>query len=161
MTNDTAESIVAVWPPDCEESESAFEYELEWDYIIDHLTELMNEKNPDGYWYAKVSNFGWRHLDGNTDFFNVDNGTELLRKVLPDTDCSFTIYDEDYGFRINNAHHDAPMGGEIYNIVILKDCAYCQQLIRVDILTDETGGDCCEGDDELNNENEVHKLLKP
>jgi hypothetical protein len=90
--------------------------DFEWDDLCDALTEAMGEINPDGLWYAAVSNFGWRHLSG-TKTFRACTGRELLRCVLPQTECSFKIYRDGDLLQIDNAHHDAPTGGEWYSIV--------------------------------------------
>ena len=93
--------------------------EDEWDDICVDLTNLMRELDPDinNYWRAEVENFGWRNRSGYSNFHAKD-GTELFFAVLPKTDCYFKIYvDEDTKtIRINNAHHDKPMGGEWYTI---------------------------------------------
>ena len=68
-------------------------YDCEWEFMVDYLTELMTMKNPDGYWKATVRGFGWRQLDGETDIFHANEGDKLLAKILPNTDCTFHIYD--------------------------------------------------------------------
>lgn len=93
--------------------------ECEWDWLTDALTELMEAKNKrykyPGYWYAEVNNFGWRGLDGHATI-EAETGQELLRKVLPKTDCIFRIYHDGRGIKIQNFHHDSPVGKEWYYI---------------------------------------------
>jgi hypothetical protein len=64
-------------------------YESEWACLCDYLTELMG-RNQHGGWRAKISNFGWRSLNGKK-LFHAANGKELLREVLPQTDCTFKV----------------------------------------------------------------------
>ena len=91
-------------------------YDIEWRDLCDNLTKLMNRINPDGYeWHCAVKNFGWRHQDGYKDF-RAEDGKKLLQEVLPKTDCTFKIFDNGDHIAINNAHHDAPCGGEMYFI---------------------------------------------
>jgi hypothetical protein len=48
-------------------------------------------------------------------------GIEFLRHILPDTDNTFWVFDylNGAGLKIENAHHDAPVGGEWYYCVPL------------------------------------------
>lgn len=94
-------------------------FEFEWNDLCRALTGIM-EKIGDksylfGYWRCGLENFGWRHQSGYK-YFKAQTGKELLRQVLPDTECTFYIYPTEDGFEIDNAHHDAPVGGEIYAI---------------------------------------------
>ncbi len=91
-------------------------FTFEWDYLLENLSEKLDEINPEGYWYCEVKNFGWRNLNGWNNF-NSNNGQEFLRQILPDTDCTFRIYiDEDNTIRIQNFHHDSPTGNEWYTL---------------------------------------------
>jgi len=92
---------------------------FEWDDLLDFLTEKMLKKNPDGNWHAEVKGFGWQKLDGYTDF-NAKTGRDFLDRILPDTDCTFKIYNDGKGFSINNFHHDSPTG-EWYYIKPVKN----------------------------------------
>lgn len=93
-------------------------YDWEYEDVCECLTDFMKEVS-DGnrYWRCYVNNFGWRHQDGYKDF-KAENGRELLREVLPNTECTYYIYlsKDKAQIVINNAHHDAPMGGEMYYI---------------------------------------------
>lgn len=85
----------------------------EWEYLTDYLTEVMQERNPGGEWRVSVNDFGWRKQDGFKEF-KAGTGVEFLRKILPDTDCTFKIFAYgDDGIAVQNFHHDAPTG-EIY-----------------------------------------------
>lgn len=93
---------------------------IEWDSLTEYLTETISRKNPDGYWKAVVNNFGWRKLNGHK-FFRAENGTLMLREILPKTDCTFHIFNYGKGIAIQNYHHDSPTGNEWYYIT---PCAY-------------------------------------
>lgn len=85
-----------------------------YESMLDNLTELIYRMNPYGKWYCEVSGFGWRKLDGYK-IFDASNGSEFLRNILPDTDCTFTIYTNEVDIiNIRNSHHD---GTETYFIV--------------------------------------------
>lgn len=106
------------WDGDCEDEDSA---QIEWEDLKSNLTTIMDKINVKnsykGYWIAEVTNFGWRSLNGAKSF-KADTGEKLLQEVLPDTDCHFKIF-VDYRrskIRIQNFHHDSPMGAEWYNI---------------------------------------------
>lgn len=92
-------------------------FDDEWECMCDALTEQMARINPHNRpWTGAVRNFGWRHVSGEARPFYAKDGSAFLQSVLPKTDCTFRI---DFDFRkhlitINNAHHDAPMGGEMY-----------------------------------------------
>lgn len=42
-----------------------FLLEDEYDCLIMNLTEIIQRKNPKGYWRAAMENFGWRGTDGH------------------------------------------------------------------------------------------------
>jgi hypothetical protein len=92
---------------------------FEWDDLTSALTELMNDcmrfRGTEGYWHSEVENFGWQKLSGQKDF-KAETGTELLRKILPNTECHFKIYKVGNVLRINNFHHDSPVGAEWYTV---------------------------------------------
>lgn len=94
-----------------------------WDMEMEFLTELLNEKNPDGYWKAQVKGFGWRNLDGEK-YFQADNASDFLRELSPDTNNHFRIYRWRNGFSIQNYHHDSPTGNEWYYVVPIKASTY-------------------------------------
>ena len=90
--------------------------DYEWDDLCRELEHYMDKFNPSGLWYARVKNFGWMKREGHKRF-QATKGIELLRQILPDTDCSFRIYKyRKNGFAINNSHHDSPCGAEWYYI---------------------------------------------
>jgi hypothetical protein len=95
-------------------------FQIEYDDLKDCLTELMKERELQGPVYIEMSGFGWRSLDGH-QFADVETGEQLLRAILPNTDCTFHIYDytsgEVKGLAVNNFHHDSPVGREWYYIL--------------------------------------------
>jgi len=97
----------------CEDSDL---YSLEWSDLCDELTEIMTEMSPNWRWDAEVNNFGWRHLNGHKNDIRAETGAELLRAILPDTDCTFKIYKRDGEIAVNNAHHDSPTWAEWYYV---------------------------------------------
>lgn len=137
--SETTQSLVLQWPPvyddeykrdwaetndrDIAEFDTALDMldEIEFTEVTDALTDLINEFEHD-HFDASVSNFGWRHLNGYKKNITFDDGKDLLRKLLPKTECSFRVFvkrdadDKLVEIIIENAHHDAPTGGEIYRI---------------------------------------------
>ena len=83
-----------------------------------HLWHTINQGN---VWHGEVKNFGWRKTSGIKDF-EADTAQAFLSAILPQTDCTFQLYiDESHPFkeiRIQNFHHDSPMGNEWYTIVV-------------------------------------------
>lgn len=94
--------------------------ECMWVETCDELSDLMTVF-PSSYLRAEVNGFGWLHQDGSKTF-KADEGRELLREILPNTDCTWEVYHytEPFtgkkGLAIQNWHHDAPTGGEWYYI---------------------------------------------
>ena len=86
---------------------------IEWDYILEYLTEIINKKSPSGCWKVEVANFGWRGVGGEQYLF-ADDGENFLRQILPNTDCTFYVYHDGKGLKINNFHHDSPVDKEWY-----------------------------------------------
>ena len=137
-------------------SQDADLYSMEWDYLTNTLTEILKNLNPDSAsWYAEVTSFGWRGLDGYS-YFTAETGAGFLRQVLPDTECTFTIFADGPGLAIQNSHHDSPMGREWYHIYPddRPFCAWCGDRI-MGTPTPCAGGcgeslcDGCRGDDNL------------
>ena len=91
----------------------------EWNDLCAYLTELM-QRNPHNDWRTEVHHFGWRSLNGYK-IFSATTGKDLLRQVLPDTDCTFRVYRYGKGLAINNAHHDSPYWAEWYYILPYKE----------------------------------------
>ena len=96
--------------------------EYEEDY--DSVTDAMKKINKLGYnWTAEVENFGWQKFNGIKDNFSARNGEDLIFAILPkDASCVFDVY-VDYDkreIRVNNFHHDSPMGAEWYYIRPVK-----------------------------------------
>ena len=109
------------------------DYDDFWDSVYEATGSLVRARDDAAYklnrglpsdWYCEVSNFGWRG-QGGAKTFSVDTyersdreiGADFLRNILPNTNCTFYIYDDlnGAGLKIDNAHHDAPTGGEWYH----------------------------------------------
>ncbi len=88
---------------------------FEWESLTNTLTETLNAVNPDGYWQAKVTGFGWRGQEGYKDF-EADTGSNFLKNILLETDCSFKLFMDKSIIRIQNFHHDSPTGNEWHTI---------------------------------------------
>ena len=97
------------------------EDEVLYEDMLFALDMEMKALQPDGgtTWYAEVTNFGWRSLDGVSGAIDVgeDRPAEtLLQKILPNTPCSFRVFADDEGLYLQNFHHDSPWGREWYSI---------------------------------------------
>lgn len=112
MTDKTEEKPVIRWDSSDYEPDDV---EIQWDFVLEDLTELVKEINPDGYWYCKVENFGWRKQSGFA-YLEFDDGMSLVSKVLPKTECSFKVFKQDKTLKIQNFHHDSPTGNEWYEL---------------------------------------------
>lgn len=121
------ESLVHAYQDDCQ---------FEWECLIGELDTLL-EDNFSGYWWVKVENFEWQSLHGKKAFF-ANTGQKFLQELLPKTECHFKIYldesvlgwatDENKkmkGLRIQNYHHDSPMGNEWYYALDVGDLTKC------------------------------------
>ena len=100
-----------------EEEKSIIEWEdgdeNDWDFCMESLTQAISEKNPKGNWVVEVENFGWMNRNG-IKCFNATTGQQIISKILPKCDCHFKVFDDGEGFKIQNWHHDSPMGNEWY-----------------------------------------------
>lgn len=102
-----------VW--DTSEFEHQDEMDEEFEEMTAAITAFMQKVNESGHWHVEARNFGWQHKDGSMDFVALD-GRQFLRGVLPNTDCTYKIWlnEAEKKITIDNAHHDAPTGGEMY-----------------------------------------------
>jgi hypothetical protein len=108
---------------------------------------MMKMVNEGTSWWAKVENFGWRSMSG-FKAFTAESGEEFLREILPDTDCQFRIYDYEFdgrkGFKVQNYHHDSPVGNEWYYILVANDCQQCGEPIEPGKEVQTEDGEVCE-----------------
>jgi hypothetical protein len=101
-------------------------WDIEWEGMCDVLGSYLLEICPSGKFYVRVENFGWKSVSGEKHFAvdmtrtDYEIGAAFLGKILPNTDCTFYIFQREENGKpilvIDNAHHDKPMGGEIYTI---------------------------------------------
>lgn len=108
-------------------------YSIAWDDLLEYLHEKLEEMFPEGFYEARVKNFGWRSTSGSQVFqLKSNDAQEFLRKILPNTDCTFYIYEYKAGTRkglaINNFHHDSPTGAEWYYILPLTADEYEKEM---------------------------------
>ena len=82
----------------------------EWGYFTETLTELLQKKAHDGNaWRVIGKELGWRKLNGYK-YTLADTATKLLQAMLPETDCTISVYNYKNGYQVQASHHDAPMG---------------------------------------------------
>lgn len=108
--------------------------EFAYDDVCESLSDLMSALQPRPHfwsWLAEVHNFGWLGQDGYAEF-SAHDGRELLRQTLPKrTTCYFRVFSHvDHTGRhikIQNFHHDSPVGKEWYTIypAIEQACGEC------------------------------------
>jgi hypothetical protein len=115
-----------------------------WDDLTATLTEWLDEFE---IYHAHVrgENMGWRSRDGykvvNLNNARTTTGTKLLQEVLPNTENTFTITKYDDYLVISNAHHDVPMGGEMYFIYDNVECDHCREHFPKHETTNEEEGE--------------------
>ena len=121
--------------------------QMVWDDEMYCLTEKMKEINPDGVWYAEVEGFGWRGQSG-CKAFEATTGEAFMNSILPRTDCTFNVYEQNTGdgirLAINNFHHDSPTGKEWYYVGIAHKCERCGYIVSgVELTEDDDYGMIC------------------
>jgi len=90
------------------------EWENDWTNVMEHLTTVMRKKNKHDNWQVDVKDFGWACKNGYK-YVKADKGAVLINSILPNTECSFKIYNwGSDGLLIQNFHHDSCTGKEIY-----------------------------------------------
>ena len=100
--------------------------QMHWDDEMDYLTtEILKEKNPEGYWHAEMTGFGWREQSGYK-YFHATKGEDFLSEILPKTQCTFRIFNYGRGLAIQNFHHDSPTGKEWYYILPISSEKYSE-----------------------------------
>jgi len=101
------------------------------DDVIKSLTEIIEQKfSKNNYWvFARVKNFGWNNSDGQK-VCQLQNGIDVINKILPQTDCTFKIFNFGKGIAIQNWHHDSPIGNEWYYILPASKKTLKQEGIR-------------------------------
>jgi hypothetical protein len=111
----------------------------EWESMTETLTQWIEEINPKGNtWCVSGRNMGWQRRSGTKEILHRDGSTgqDLLRAILPQTDCTFTITYDGKSFEISNSHHD---GSESYSVYVAWECPYCGE----NYCEEEDAKNCC------------------
>jgi len=97
-------------------------FDMARDDFFNYLQEIIDEKNPDGYWYVRGENMGWRNLSGYS-VFQTNDAQTFFDKVTPNTsDLTFRSYEYGKnGLFISVSHHDSPMGESLYAFPITPE----------------------------------------
>jgi hypothetical protein len=100
---------------ECEKRLSSADYSFYWDSFKEALTELMQEKNKEGFWSAEGKNLNWRGVGGEK-VFKATTTEELIRNVFPKTnDFSVEVFhNKKSGLFLRVSHHDCPTGSLFY-----------------------------------------------
>jgi len=123
-------------------------YEYAKEYIDNELTEWLNIVNPDyRSWCVSGRNMGWRRRSGykHIQYEDGNTGAKMLGQILPDTECTYTIYFDGESLEMSNSHHD---GSESYSIGLALQCSHCEEEYCVPEELDE----CCKYMCEICNE---------
>jgi len=97
--------------------------EINLNSFIEDLTTIMNKKCKTNCWKVEISNFGWKNQNGNK-VFKADDARELINNLLPNTPCTYKIYNYSNGLAIQNFHHDSPTGNEWYYLKPIAESTY-------------------------------------
>lgn len=87
-----------------------------WEEFLENFQDHLDSMMPENCrWLAKVENFGWRKQSGEKEF-KAGDAEEMLRQILPKSECHFKIWIDMEGqeIRLQNFHHDSNSGDEIY-----------------------------------------------
>jgi len=100
-----------------------------WDDTMQQLTHLLIDisirNSYHHFWNVQASGMGWRSTSGEAQV-RASTGAELLQKILPHTDCHFRIFRQHNTLRLQNYHHDSPVGNEWYTITAMNSKAVDQ-----------------------------------
>jgi hypothetical protein len=98
--------------------DETIDFEVEWDFIKDEISEIAGELNNLGWEYFSAGGYmGWNKSASNTGVYEL-NG-ETLRSILfcYNTEMNITIdfTNVEKGiFEVKMSHHDSPMGETVY-----------------------------------------------
>jgi hypothetical protein len=97
------------------------DWDFEYECMVENLTEIMQDVSKryvaGDIWKVSGESMGWKGLEGYK-IARAENGQELLREILPKTDCTFFIYIEKgkRGLKIYNYHHDTRFNSRGYEL---------------------------------------------
>jgi len=92
------------------------EYEDFIEYFQTLIDKVANKYKETYYWTAEVTGFGWRDQSGEIDVFYEVDARKILEKILPNCECVYKIFMNRTGFKLQNFHHDSPVGNEWYEV---------------------------------------------
>lgn len=111
--------------------------EWDWENLIDIISQEMaacvNYTDEIGEWFIEVQNFGWQNTNG-VQYINTMRGDELLKAILPNTECTFNIYRNEHILKLQNFHHDSCTGREWYHIYPCFHLDYTSFIVDNDLL---------------------------
>lgn len=95
-------------------------FRIEWEYVIDEMTNHLENKT--GYFHIYSNSMGWDNRSGYKYFF-AEDGETFFREVLPDCELTMNIKSHYKGYKMRLSHHDRPMG-ETYIIKPISEKEY-------------------------------------
>lgn len=104
-------------------SADGYECEHTLSDILLEVSGIMHKKNKGSYWYVRMENFGWQRKNG-FQYVEANIGKHLMSKILPNTQCSWNIFNYGKGIVIQNFHHDSNSGDEKYYCMPISKKAY-------------------------------------
>lgn len=94
------------------------------DVELTKLQEMIyKKKNKCNCWKVTVENFGWQKKNGHK-YIKAYLALALINSILPDTHCTFKIFNCGRGFAVQNFHHDSPTGDEMYYVMPVSGKEY-------------------------------------
>lgn len=94
--------------------------------VLLEVSDIIRKKSDTGYWYVRVENFGWDKRSGYS-YIESLIGRGFMNAVLPDTPCTWKIFNYGKGIMIQNWHHDSNTGDEKYYCVPLSYTTFQNQ----------------------------------
>lgn len=94
-----------------------------YDYFIEDLQSLMDERLKTSFLKVRAEDIGWNHR-GGYKYVNTDNARVLLGEILPNTECNLYVYKIPKGICIVAKHHDNPVNGDHYYVTSVAESTY-------------------------------------
>ena len=100
------QTLIARWDSETSDRDRS----VEWDNLTSDVQTVIDELKPQYGFYVTACGIGRRNRSGSKRLANMDADT-LLSAILPNTDCSFSVYlvvdGDERVITIKNAHRDA------------------------------------------------------